>query len=170
MKNYLLVVLVVTTLTLVGCVDKLSGARTAVIYGKAATEVAAVGFTAAGKVKATACTETLCKKANPVVSSAYKQCLVASHTTDATWVACYAPMAAVQDEWTKARPVIDQGWKTVDAILVAVAQTKDKQQLDYFTPLKTTVCLLAKSAVWLPDSFKKKVAWLIALMTGISCT
>ena len=169
MKNYLMVVALLA-LTMVGCADKLSAAKTAVVFGKAATGVAAVGFTTADKAKLAECTEALCKKTNPVTSPAYKQCLAASPpTTDATWVACYAPMAVIQAEWMRIHPLIDQGWKTVDAILVAAAQVKDKQQLDYFTPLKATICLLTKTAVWLPDSFKKKVAWLVALMAGFSC-
>ena len=161
--------LTLVLLFIVGCVDKLQAARTAAIFGKAATEIAATGFTTAGKVKATACSETVCKKTNPVTSPEYRQCLAASHVNNAEWVACYAPMAATLNEWTKIKPMIDQSWKVVDAVLIAAAQVKDKQQLDYFTPIKTAVCLLTKAATYLPVDAKKKVAWLIAAMVGFGC-
>jgi hypothetical protein len=141
---------VLAVLLLIGCSDPYLAARQTIVVGRNVTAVTGAAFETAKDTK-----EQECLKIAPV--------------TDPRYIACMKDMANAYGIWQKVDRIAGASWNEAEAIVTAAEQKKKGLPVDWLTPLKQGVCVVAESLSFLPESVKKHIEGILALIKTFTC-
>lgn len=147
--NHRILVLVLS-ISLLGCADPYQAARTTVTIGRGALAATGVGFSTYLKVETDKCLNK-CKQDKVC----YDACMKVPNETNAKWLQSH-DLAVV-------------AFNTADTSIAVAEKLGKKAPVDWMPLIKNGACLVAKSLGLLPAATRAQIQGLIDLMGNFGC-
>jgi hypothetical protein len=136
---------------LAACGNPYLAARQTIQVAKAATTMTDVAF-------------------HTVEDSQQVECLKLGPVTDPRYIECMKKIVGAVDIWNKVERIANASWAEADAVVTAAEQKKKGLPVDWMTPVRQGVCVVAESLEFLPASVKQHIAGILALIKTFTCT
>ncbi|MFA5135235.1 MAG: hypothetical protein WC505_05655 [Patescibacteria group bacterium] len=142
--------ILVASLLLVGCADPYASAKQTITIFRGGINVADAAFLTAW-------------------DTAQGNCLKQFPVTDPRYTECIKKPKANLDNWVIGKRVAESSASTAEAIVVSAEQKHQKLPVDWFTPVKLGICTVAEVLQFLPESVRKYVDQILALVRSFTC-
>lgn len=140
----------IAAIMLTGCLDPYTMAKQTIIVTKNIITVTDAGFQTAWDAK-----QQECLKQFPVVDPRYAECV--------------KKMAATMVTWGSSKRIAEASCAEADAVITAAEQKKKGLPVDWMTPVKRGVCVVAQCLDFLPASVKAHIEGILALVKSFTC-
>jgi hypothetical protein len=97
------------------------------------------------------------------------ECHLLGPDTDPKVIACLKKVQETADIWTKVYRIANASWSEADAIVTVAEQKHQGLPVDWMTPLKQGVCVVATALDFLPASVKKHVEAILNAIKTFTC-
>lgn len=137
-------------LMLVACGNPYLAAHQTIAIGKSVTSVADSAF-------------------STFVEGQKSECRLIGPDTDPKVIACLKKVQDTADIWTKVYRIANASWSEADALVTVAEQKHQGLPVDWMTPLKQGVCVVATALDFLPTSVKKHVEAILNVIKTFTC-
>lgn len=142
--------ILVGALFLAGCLNPYTTARQTILVTKNIITVTDAGFQTAWDTK-----QAECLKQFPV--------------TDPKYAECIAKMKVTMSTWGSSKRIAEASCAEAEAIVTAAEQKKQGLPVDWMTPVKRGVCVVAQCLDFLPASVKAHIEGILVLVKSFTC-
>lgn len=141
---------IIAALALTGCLNPYTTARQTILISKNIVSVADAGFATFWDAK-------------------QAECLKQFPATDPKYTECVAKTKAIMATWTISKRIADASWAEAEAVITAAEQKHQGLPVDWITPVKRGICVVAQALEFLPADVKKHIETILVLVKSYTC-
>jgi hypothetical protein len=98
-----------------------------------------------------------------------QECIKVAPETDPKYAECMKSMTNTYGIWKRVERIAGASWSEADAVVTAAEQKHQGLPVDWMRPVKQGVCVLAECLAFLPESVKKYIDPILALVKTFTC-